>query len=68
MSKGDVGEAPTRFELANTSLRRLDGKVAQTEKPVVGEFAEPVKPFEGKPPEPSNSKRPAYLRLVKNDD
>ncbi len=68
VSKGVLGETPRRFKLANSMLRRLDGKVEQVEKPVVREFAEPVKAFEGKPPEPSNSKRPAYLRLVKNDD
>lgn len=68
VSKGDLAEAPRRFKLADSTLRRLDGKVEPAGKPVVREFAEPAKSFEAKLPEASNSKRPAYLRLIKNDD
>ena len=32
VSKGDLAEAPRRFKLADSTLRRLDGKVEPAEK------------------------------------
>jgi len=78
VSNGELGAVPRRFDLRSVNLRRLSGLPAlvHKKKPARQEFAETMTPFAPKTAEPapvqtkttSTKKRPAYLRLVKNDD
>ncbi len=78
VSQGELGAVPRRFDLVSAQLRLLGKDYAAPAKPKGAreEFAEAIAPFAPKPvtkpakeersAKPGN--RPAYLRLVKNDD
>jgi hypothetical protein len=71
VTKGDIGTAPRRFDIANHRFTPLiprpdTGAVPEPVQPKTPEeiqgFEAPQTPFEGQP------KRPPYLRLVKSDE
>jgi hypothetical protein len=80
VTRGDLGELPRRFDLRSANLRRLPSTAAATQKqrPARHEFEEAMTPFTPKVQAQGavtaqqhgsfSKKRPAYLRLVKNDD
>ena len=72
VSLGELGAAPRRFDAGSISTRRLGIAAKPSTSPSPDAFQETPRRFT--PPAPSSSdsaeakKRPAYLRLVKNDD
>lgn len=70
VSIGQLGSVPRRFELGSVKVRPLS-TAPRTQNHAVGQaFGEAPKPFVPQTAKPASApnKRPAYLRLVKNDD